>query len=224
MNRTLAVFDLDDTLIPPPQQVFEHAIRRFAELHRLGASAHMWLTGQAMAAWSEGGLTYFAAVREHFGLAASAAALYETYRPLYLNAGPLFSGVVEGLVELRTLGVRTAIVTNGPTQAQKAKIEHLQLDRLVDAVCISAAEGCAKPDPEIFRRAGERAGAWPTRGWMIGDSLEHDIAGGRGAGLTTIWVRPNGRPRPSDEDAQPDHEVSHVTDAVKLVVEQLRAM
>jgi len=46
-----------------------------------------------------------------------------------------------------------------------------------------------KPYPEIYRYCFERLGATPAgRTVAVGDSVEHDIAGGRRAGLATIFV------------------------------------
>lgn len=44
-----------------------------------------------------------------------------------------------------------------------------------------------KPYPEIYRHAQELIGL-PKRCLCIGDSAEHDVAGGRGAGLSTLLV------------------------------------
>jgi HAD superfamily hydrolase (TIGR01459 family) len=44
-----------------------------------------------------------------------------------------------------------------------------------------------KPYPEIYRRAAELAGN-PKRILCIGDSAEHDVAGGRSAGFATLLV------------------------------------
>jgi len=46
-----------------------------------------------------------------------------------------------------------------------------------------------KPYPEIYRHCFELLGAVPdARSVAIGDSVEHDIAGGKGAGLATVFV------------------------------------
>jgi 4-nitrophenyl phosphatase len=54
-----------------------------------------------------------------------------------------------------------------------------------------------KPEAPFFRVAIERLGCPPHRVAMVGDSTESDIAGGRAAGMFTIWLNS------SDDVSQP---------------------
>ncbi|MBX2854748.1 MAG: TIGR01459 family HAD-type hydrolase [Rhodobacteraceae bacterium] len=45
-----------------------------------------------------------------------------------------------------------------------------------------------KPGAAMFEAGLERLGARPERVLMIGDSLEHDIAGAAGCGCRTLWI------------------------------------
>ncbi len=49
-----------------------------------------------------------------------------------------------------------------------------------------------KPHRPIFEIALERMGCRPAEAAMVGDSLGTDVVGGRGAGMFTIWVEPEG--------------------------------
>ncbi|WP_240971845.1 MULTISPECIES: HAD family hydrolase [unclassified Microbispora] len=51
-------------------------------------------------------------------------------------------------------------------------------------------------------------------GWMIGDSLVADIAGGRAAGLRTVWID---RGRWLDDEHQADHVVPDVLQAMEIL-------
>ena len=51
-----------------------------------------------------------------------------------------------------------------------------------------------KPHAPIFEMALERLGCRPPEAAMVGDSLTTDIAGGRAAGMATVWVDAVGRP------------------------------
>jgi len=49
-----------------------------------------------------------------------------------------------------------------------------------------------KPDRPLFERAIERMGCRPAEAAMVGDSLDTDVAGGRAAGMFTVWLDPDG--------------------------------
>ena len=74
---------------------------------------------------------------------------------------------------------------------------HRAARRCVDAVVISAELGAAKPDPAIFRAALERLGAAADDAIHVGDSVEHDVAGARAAGLEAMLVARDGAPAPA---------------------------
>jgi HAD superfamily hydrolase (TIGR01450 family) len=58
-----------------------------------------------------------------------------------------------------------------------------------------------KPHAPIFEMALERLGCRPPEAAMVGDSLTTDIAGGRAAGMVTVWVDPTGdRREPGQAD------------------------
>jgi HAD superfamily hydrolase (TIGR01450 family) len=49
-----------------------------------------------------------------------------------------------------------------------------------------------KPHAPIFEMALERLACRPREAAMVGDSLATDVAGGRAAGMATVWVDPSG--------------------------------
>ena len=81
-----------------------------------------------------------------------------------------------------------AVVTNG-SKSQRDKIEALEASRYFETVLISGEVRIAKPDPRIFRLALSRLNAAPGRSVFVGDSMEHDIAGARNAGMMTVYIR-----------------------------------
>ena len=88
---------------------------------------------------------------------------------------------------LRADGHRLAIVSNWDCSLADW-LEPSGLIALVDGVVTSAATGAAKPDPEIFRRALELLGAQAADAVHVGDSLDKDIEGARGAGIRAVLV------------------------------------
>ncbi len=128
---------------------------------------------------------------------------------------------LDALRRLRVAGWKIGIVSNGMVDNQLAKIHNTGLSRLVDGWAISAEVGIRKPDPGIFRLAAGRCGASPDGdgGWMVGDSLVLDVAGGHAAGLRTIWLQPKRRPRSwSFTGPAPDRVVDSVADGVDTLL------
>ena len=60
----------------------------------------------------------------------------------------------------------------------------------VTAVIDSALVGSAKPDPEIFRIALQRANVDPTSVVHVGDMVSTDVGGARAAGIVPIHLDP----------------------------------
>jgi putative hydrolase of the HAD superfamily len=103
------------------------------------------------------------------------------------GAGPL----VQSLRGARRLG----LLTNGPTDIQRLKLEGTGLTDCFDSVVISGEVGIGKPDPAVFAYALDRLGAAAEHAVMVGDSWERDVVGALGAGMSAVWVS-GGRPRP----------------------------
>lgn len=114
-------------------------------------------------------------------------ALVAHFREVYPRFGAAFPDALPTLRALRARGVRVALVTNGRTDVQSAKVARLGLEPLLDAVLISEREGVRKPDRRIFELALERIGARAEQAWHVGDHPMADVAGAHAAGLTAIW-------------------------------------
>jgi putative hydrolase of the HAD superfamily len=119
-----------------------------------------------------------------------------------------YPDALEGLAGLRERGHRLVVVSNwdcslpdwlGPTG----------LLELVDGVVTSADAGAAKPDPAVFRKALELAGADDGAGAVhVGDSLDNDVAGARAMGIRAILVQRDGEPPPGVETVRALTEVA----------------
>lgn len=163
---------------------------------------------------------YFAAVRDEFDLTQAAEDLWKQYRRRMPELVSCRAEDLDALRQLRSAGWRIGIVTNGMTDNQEGKIHRTGLDALVDAWCISDEVGIRKPDPRIFQIIAQRCGASTQHGgWMVGDDLTLDIAGGHGAGLHTIWLHPTQAPR-EFVGPPPDFTTATVTDAVQILLTQ----
>jgi HAD superfamily hydrolase (TIGR01549 family) len=215
--QSLALFDLDDTLVDR-SAAFNAWAEEFVSAHGLDDAA---LTFLLLADAHHSGPMdgFFATVCQTFDLAKPPDQLWEQYRRRMPELASCRPEDLDALRRLRRAGWRIGIVTNGMTDNQLGKIRNTGLDRLVDAWCISDEVGIRKPDTEIFRLVAERCGSSSGRGgWMIGDNLVLDIAGGHAAGLSTIWLQPK-RPRDSWSfvGPAPDFTVDSVAEAVEVL-------
>lgn len=102
---------------------------------------------------------------------------------------PLVDGalqVVEALRGNRCLGV----LTNGPPDIQRSKLESVGLLGHFDTVVVSGEVGVGKPDPAGFALVLENLGVGAGQALMVGDSWERDILGARGVGMAAAWISP----------------------------------
>ena len=99
---------------------------------------------------------------------------------------------------------------------QRAKLELLGIDRLVDFVLVSEEFGVAKPDPEIFREALRLAGVRPEEAIFVGDSVEFDMAGAQAAGIPTVWVNRHQRPW-TEPGPPPTRQIRSLADLPQLL-------
>jgi HAD superfamily hydrolase (TIGR01549 family) len=180
----LAIFDLDNTLIDRAAS-FRRWAARFGAAHGLEPADVAWLVdadGDGFVPRSQ----LLSGIRERF----SVDLPLKAYQAEIVELVELDPAVASALDELRASGWKVAIATNGETSQQSAKIRRTGLEAHVDAVAISEEVGERKPGQRIFRAAAERCGVrLLDGGWMIGDAPDADIAGGRNAGLRTVWMR-----------------------------------
>lgn len=81
-----------------------------------------------------------------------------------------------------------AIITNGPSDVQRAAIKAVKLEQHFQTIVVSGDSDVqiAKPNPGIFEIACKRLGFAPSETLMIGDRLDLDIEGALAAGLQAL--------------------------------------
>lgn len=104
--------------------------------------------------------------------------------------------VTPALRNLRARGHRLVVVSNWDISLSSA-LRTAGLGDLLDGAVSSAEAGAPKPAPEIFARALALAGVEASAAVHVGDSIEHDVAGARAAGIEPVLIRRDGRPGPS---------------------------
>ncbi|WP_353388342.1 HAD family hydrolase [Thermobispora bispora] len=214
--QRLALFDLDNTLVDL-DHAFHVWAQEFVAEYDLGHEAVDWLIALHRAGYPHRDV-FFGMVRERFALPDPVEKLWGQYRrrmPYLVHCRP---EVLEGLSHLRDCGWQVAIVTNGTADNQLEKIQQTGLVQAVDAYALSGIEGIRKPEVGLFEIAAKRCGMTLAKGgWVIGDNLATDIAGGRAAGLRTIWIN---RGSSVTRDHQADYIVTDVLQAMVILQQQ----
>ena len=213
MQLRLVLFDVDDTLC-------DYAGARALRLRRAFADALVGrsvpnrevdleaLVAESIAIHPHG-TDHFADLLSRYGVdsrdaIAGARRWYQTNRFLGLE---LFPDAAEILRLAQAGGRGVGLITNGPAEVQRAKLELLGLLDHVDFALISGELGVAKPDPAIFREGLRLGGVDAAEALFVGDSPEFDIAGARASGIRSVWVNRTGGAW-SDPIDPPDHEVT----------------
>jgi putative hydrolase of the HAD superfamily len=111
---------------------------------------------------------------------------------------------------------RLGLVTNGAPDVQREKLAGAGIRSRFAAVVISAELGIGKPDPRIFEAALHAIGASASDAVMVGDSIDRDILGARGAGLRTIWIDREGDP--PDRSALADVRITELAELPAALV------
>ena len=117
--------------------------------------------------------------------------------------------------------VHLALITNGLTRVQRARLAHSGLNACFEAVVISEEEGVAKPEPGIFDVIFSRMGH-PHRSevLMVGDSLTSDIRGANRYGIDACWYNPRRLLRDPDavDPLEIRYEITNLLDLVPIVL------
>ncbi|MBU5672481.1 HAD family hydrolase [Paenibacillus brevis] len=112
--------------------------------------------------------------------------------------------------------VRLLLLTNGCPALQQEKINGVpELASYFDHIVISGSFGKGKPDLTIFEHALEKLELNADECLMVGDKLTTDICGGLGAGMTTVWVNREHKPR--TDEIVPHHEIEHLSELHAII-------
>ena len=227
MNKIKAVFfDIDDTLYDTTLQ---------AEMVRKNAIKAMIEAGldieedEAMEALQEIVQQYGSNYQYHFDhllerygyqknprIIAAGIVAYHTTKAAYLVP---FPDTVPTLLELRDMGYRIGVITEGRSVKQWEKLIRLGLQHFFHAVVISEDIGREKTDPEIFRLAAEKIGAKTKETIMVGDRLEKDIGGAKLAGMKTVQLKrgKHARKMPTCPEEEPDYVIGKLKDILRIL-------
>lgn len=109
-----------------------------------------------------------------------------------------------------------AVVTNGPKDGQRTKLDTLGITDRFDSFVYGAELPRAKPHSLPFDRALEELGVPAERALYVGNSLPYDVAGAQNAGLSAVWLREN------SGDSAGSYEPEYVVDSLEELSAILR--
>ena len=99
----------------------------------------------------------------------------------------VFDNAIDTLKHLNQMGIKLAMMTNGQSHKQRAKIERFDLAPYFEIILVEGEMGFGKPDPAVYHRALEALNLMPEDVWAVGDNLEWDVGGPQKLGIFGIW-------------------------------------
>jgi putative hydrolase of the HAD superfamily len=119
----------------------------------------------------------------------------------------LFPHAIEILQYLVQKNYTLHLITNGFEKTQHAKLKNAGLDLFFSNVITSEGSNSLKPHKEIFDFALKKAKATAAESIMLGDDIDVDIAGARGAGLDQVYVNHLNKALPA---IKPTYTIAHL--------------
>jgi len=229
------LFDLDDTLIrayAQPEEAWTRLLHVFGvhlDAHDAAAiervrfavmeeSRNFWNDRAAAAKWRlDIPQARRLAVRQ--GLArigkpddALADKIADAFTEMRRNEYRLYPDAHATVDALRDAGVKLALVTNGASDMQRAKIERFDLGHRFHHIQIEGEFGQGKPELAVYRHALKRLGCQACDAWMVGDNYEWEVVAPQKLGMCGIWYDPYGAGVPAQATAQPARVIKRLSE------------
>ena len=131
-------------------------------------------------------------------------AIADQYNELHRAELEMFPGAHETLDQLKELGVKLALVTNGAAAPQREKVTRFALEHRFDHIQIEGEHGFGKPEEQAYRHALAALGVEAHEAWMVGDNLEWEVVAPQRLGIYAIWYDGHGVGLPPDSAIRPD--------------------
>lgn len=128
-------------------------------------------------------------------------------------------GVKEGLIKLKNMGIKTAVVTSKRKKTVTRELKMFEIYNYFDAIVTPEDTERHKPDAEPALKACELLNVSPGDAMMVGDS-HYDILCGKRAGCSTCLVNYTVIPKEEILKHNPDYFVDNlcqIADIIKKV-------
>jgi len=184
-------FDLDDTLCTPERNRKALLTDAVASVDAPGigdwASREAYQDAHRAHLTSDTRRPVFEAMLDRAEIDADPTELAAVYRRQVNEALRPLDGLRSLLRELRGR-YRVGLLTNGPSRAQRSKLETLGLTEAFDGIFISGELVAGKPDTRAFDSLVNGLGVSPNALVYVGDDVAADIEGATAAGCQAIQV------------------------------------
>ena len=100
----------------------------------------------------------------------------------------LFDDSIPLMKALQAKEIEAVILTNGPSDGQRAKCKRLGLSRYIQKIYISEEIGFSKPYREAFDHVLRDFDVPASEVLMVGDSIENDVVGAEQVGIKAVLV------------------------------------
>lgn len=152
------------------------------------------------------------AAERHDGPAQAATQLADAYEVAVDHTDVSFRPGAEAALRLASDHGPVGLVTNGGRDTQTTKLDALGIHDHFETHVYAGEMTPPKPAPEPFDHAVADLGTTHERTLYVGNSLQHDVAGAKTAGLPVAWF-----PREDDRDGHGgdgaiDDSVEHTPD------------
>ncbi len=104
----------------------------------------------------------------------------------------LFEDTISFLEFLRSKNVQIGLLTNGPSDGQRTKLETLGISDYFDEIFISGETGYDKPNSNAFTNALSKMQVSPGDSMMIGDNLDYDVFPALNLGMHAVFLNRSG--------------------------------
>lgn len=208
------LFDLDGTLCrrtQDTQAMYDRAFDRVGE-PRFGGPEDLWaaLDGPPdhddPVGYFAAGFTRLAA--QHDRSSVDPIALGRSLLTVIDDGAVEFLPGAEEAVERAAATGAVGVVTNGPEDRQRTKLDALGVTDRFDVLVYGADLPRSKPHALPFDRAIDALDVDAGGTLYVGNSLEYDVAGAQNAGLSAVWLRDGG----NAGAYEPDHVVDSLVE------------
>jgi 2-haloacid dehalogenase len=198
------------------EDLFPGRGKQLAELWRKKQLEYSWLRSlmdryRDFSGVTEDALVYSAKSLNLEISASKRAQLMDSYSHL-----ASFPDVKPGLEELKQIGMRLAILSNGEPKMLRAVVQSAGLSNLIDTIFSVDSVKVFKPSPRVYDRLPSglkldkrEIGFVSCNSW--------DVSGAGSAGFTTFWIERSGSEAPEELGYPPTHVLNAITDLCRLI-------